>query len=136
MERMKLNNKARRRGTALVETAVVLELLLLITLGAIEYGWLFYCAQRVTNAARQGARMEAVLNPPAGVAQATMLGLVSELTPTGSVTTAGGLVTATLSVPAKGNPMVDMLRLSFLPVPETLRAEIKMAKEGQFVPGP
>lgn len=124
----------RRRGAMLAEAAVVFTLLLVVTLAAFQYGWLFYCAQRVTNAARQGARMEAVLNPQAGVAEATMKNMVIDLTPTGSVSTAGGLVTATLSVPAKGNPKVQMLNWNLLPVPDNLRAEVKMAKEGQFAP--
>ena len=46
-----------RRGTTIVEAAFVLPLLLLVVLGAIEYGWLFYNIQQVTNAARQAARI-------------------------------------------------------------------------------
>jgi Flp pilus assembly protein TadG len=132
--RVPCRKAGRRRGAALAETAIVLFVLILITLGAIEYGWLFYCAQRVTNAARQGARIESVLNAPPGVAQATMLELVSDLSPDPppSVSTADGFVTASVRVPAKGNPKVDLLRLAFLPVPENLGAHVKMAKEGQF----
>ena len=33
----------------------MLPLLLLVMLGAIEYGWLFFNVQQITNAARQGA---------------------------------------------------------------------------------
>ena len=121
----------------LAEAAIVFTLLLMVTLGAFQYGWLFLCAQRVTNATRQGARMEAVLNPPPGV-ELTMEGMVDDLwaAPDGSISTAGGFVTATLSVPAEGNPKVQLLNLDFLPVPATLRAEVKMAKEGQFPAGP
>jgi len=120
----------------LAEAAIVFTLLLMVTLGAFQYGWLFLCAQRVTNATRQGARMEAVLNAQAGVAEATMKNMVVDLTPTGSISTSGGLVTATLSVPAEGNPKVQLLNLNFLPVPATLQAEVKMAKEGDFPAGP
>ena len=119
----------------LAEAAIVFTVLLMVTLGAFQYGWLFLCAQRVTNATRQGARMEAVLNAPPGV-ELTMENMVSDLTPSpdGSILTAGGLVTATLSVPAEGNPKVQLLNIDFLPVPATLRAEVTMAKEGQFTP--
>lgn len=119
----------------LAEAALVFGLLLLVTLAAFQYGWLFYCAQRVTNATRQGARMEAVFNPPPGV-ETWMINDVNDLyaAPTGSITTAGGFVTATLSVPARGNPNVQLLNVDWLPVPATLSAEVKMAKEGQFVP--
>jgi len=46
-----------RRGTTMVEAAFVLPILLILTLGTIEYGWLFLQAQQITNAARQGARL-------------------------------------------------------------------------------
>ncbi len=49
--------KVWRRGTTAVETAIVFPLLLLVTLGAIHYGWLFLKAQQITNAARIGVRM-------------------------------------------------------------------------------
>ena len=48
-----------RRGLAMIETAIVLPLVLLLTMGLIEYGWLFLKAQQITNAARQGARVGA-----------------------------------------------------------------------------
>jgi Flp pilus assembly protein TadG len=44
-------------GTTIVEAAFVLPLLLLVVLGIIEYGWLFFNVQQITNAARQGARV-------------------------------------------------------------------------------
>ena len=127
----------RQRGAMLAEAAIVFTLLLMVTLAAFQYGWLFLCAQRVTNATRQGARMEAVLNAPPGV-ELTMEGMVSDLdaAPDGSITTdpTTGMVTATLSVLAEGNPKVQLLNIDFLPVPATLRAEVTMAKEGQFTP--
>ena len=47
----------RRRGAAAVEAALVMPIMLLVTLGAIKYGWLFLRAQQVTTAARYGARV-------------------------------------------------------------------------------
>jgi len=52
-----MRKKAWRRGTTAVETAIVFPLLLLVTLGAIHYGWLFLKAQQITNAARIAVRM-------------------------------------------------------------------------------
>jgi len=49
--------KAWRRGTTAVETAIVFPLLLLLTLGAMRYGWLFLKAQQITNAARVAVRV-------------------------------------------------------------------------------
>ena len=47
----------RRDGLAVVEMAIVLPLLILLTFGMIEYGWLFLRSQEISNAARQGARI-------------------------------------------------------------------------------
>ncbi len=43
-------------GGAAVEFAIVLPVLLLLVLGAIDWGWYFFVEQVVTNAAREGAR--------------------------------------------------------------------------------
>jgi len=48
--------ESRSRGAAAVEVALVLPVLLLVTFGAIRYGWFFLKLQQITNAARCGAR--------------------------------------------------------------------------------
>ena len=53
----------RQRGAALVEFALVLPLLLVMVLGAIDWGWYFFIDQLVTNAAREGARSGTMLPP-------------------------------------------------------------------------
>src|SRR5262249_25451853 len=62
--------RARRseRGQSLVETALALPLLLLVSVGIFEFGRAYQTWQVVTNAAREGARM-AVLpaSPTSGV---------------------------------------------------------------------
>ena len=45
-----------RRGGAVVEMAVVSPLLLMMTLGMIEFGYVFMMEQSITNAAREGCR--------------------------------------------------------------------------------
>jgi Flp pilus assembly protein TadG len=45
------------RGTALLETALVLPLILLITVGIFEFGRAYQVEQVLTNAAREGARL-------------------------------------------------------------------------------
>lgn len=49
-----------RRGTAVVETAVVAPLLILAMFGMIEVGYAFMIKQTVTLAAREGARAAAL----------------------------------------------------------------------------
>lgn len=46
----------RERGTAIVEFAVVLPLLLTILFGIIEFGYVFMVRQSLQHAAREGAR--------------------------------------------------------------------------------
>jgi Flp pilus assembly protein TadG len=46
-----------QRGTALIEMAFTLPLLLLISIGIIEFGRAFQTWQILTNAAREGARV-------------------------------------------------------------------------------
>ena len=45
-----------QKGAALVEFAIVLSLLVLLVIGAIEFGVLYYNKQVITNASREGAR--------------------------------------------------------------------------------
>jgi len=45
-----------QKGAAIVEFAIVLPLLILLLMGAIEFGILYYNKQVITNASREGAR--------------------------------------------------------------------------------
>lgn len=56
-------------GTAMVEFAIVLPLLLLLVFGMIEFGLLIYNKQILTNASREGARAGIVQASPPGVTQ-------------------------------------------------------------------
>jgi Flp pilus assembly protein TadG len=53
------------RGAELIEFALTLPLLLLLVLGIIEFGFMFQEYEVVTNAAREGARLGALI-PSAG----------------------------------------------------------------------
>lgn len=46
-------------GVSAVEFGLVLPLLLMILLGIIDYGWVFFVRLNMTNAAREGARVGA-----------------------------------------------------------------------------
>lgn len=54
-----MNARTRQRGVAALEMALVLPLLLMIALGAFEYGMLFREWLSVTTATREGARVAA-----------------------------------------------------------------------------
>jgi len=88
-----------RRGAAMVETAIVLPIFLILVLGIIEFGRALMVANMVTNAAREGARM-AILDGSTNseVQQSVSEFLVASL----GVQTADITTTITI-VPAPGN---------------------------------
>jgi Flp pilus assembly protein TadG len=99
----------RRRGTAVVEFAVVLPLFFLLIFGMIEFGRMVMVQQVLTNSAREGARVgvldgstkskvDAAVNnylTAAGISNSTTT--VSPNPP--SSATSSGAVTVTVSVP-------------------------------------
>lgn len=120
--------RQRCRGTALAEAAIVLTLLMLVTLGALQYGWAFYCLQRATNAARHGARAQAVVNPPSQAETAAqMAAMISDLEPTIEWPAAEeGMVAARVVV---SQAKAQLIQWNLLPVPE-LRPTVTMRREG------
>lgn len=74
----------RDRGAALLETAIVLPLVLLVSVGIFEFGRAFQTWQVITNAAREGARIAVLPN-------STTAGVQSRVT---SYLTAGQLPNA------------------------------------------
>ena len=116
-----------QRGTAAVEMAIVLVLLLMVTLGALQYGWLFVNLQKITNAARQGARVACVSGAVPAEGEAIIDTLVGSIPSVSrAVTENAGVVTAVVTVNTDAIGLFDWDRL---PVPDQLRAEVKMAKE-------
>ena len=142
MARLRIQRtKLRYRGTAVVEAALVFPLLLLLTMGAIEYGWLFLKAQHMTNAARQGARL--AIRPDVEIGgKEGVLALIERLMAEGGLADSGYIVNLTPdpTTVGTGNPLEVEIRVksagiviigaSFLPVPEWLRATVTMTKEG------
>lgn len=62
--------RSRRRGSTLVETAIVLNVVLMLLLGICEYGRLIMVKQLMDNAAREGARLAVVNTGSATVMKA------------------------------------------------------------------
>lgn len=128
------------RGLGLVEMALVMPLLSMLTFGAVEYGWLFLKANQVANAARSGARY-AVLPSTTTESQVT-----SGTSPAVSYLSSSGIPvrTGTVSVsnvaPGRGNGVtvtvtvpyddVKLLGMPLLPTPAALTTSVTMAKEG------
>lgn len=64
---LKILSKLRKseRGQSLVEFALVLPIILLLSLGVLEYGWMLNTKITVTAATREGARAASVLGKDA-----------------------------------------------------------------------
>ncbi len=137
----KLTRK-KRRGAAIVEFALVLPLLLMLTLGAIRYGHLFLKAQQITNAARHGARMSIRPDGPTTSAEVrtvvlalmTAAGMDGDFEVTLSpeaVTTVGAAITVQITVPSASIAVVQVpLFTNLEPAGWQLGAAVTMAKEG------
>jgi Flp pilus assembly protein TadG len=98
------------RGAALVEFVLVLPILLLLLLGAIDWGWYFVLRQGAIEATRQGARMGSV-QPDLGSAQSAAEDAVE-----GQLGRAGMRVQA----PAVDFPTVDVAGVPITTIEVTL----------------
>jgi Flp pilus assembly protein TadG len=127
------------RGAAAVEAAIVFPLLLLLTLGVIEYGWLFLKVHQITNATRYGARI--AIRP--GSSTADVINDIDSLMATADLQTSGYSVVfipADITSVAVGDPVevkvtvpwanISLMNLSLLPAPANIGSSVTMAKEG------
>jgi len=95
------------RGAAAVEFAILLPLLLMLVLGTIEFGRAYNAQITLTNAARDGVRVMAIGNDPAGAKTAAQnaAASVSSTIPTSDITlstntcSTGAQVTLTIKGP-------------------------------------
>lgn len=138
MDAIAKDRRCRQRGTEIVEAAIILPLLLMVVLGAIEYGWLFLNAQQITNAARHGARI-AILPHDTAVSEATaaITSLLSkagladnspDVTITPEMVDGHPCMTVRITVSTAGLAIVNAP--SLIPIPATLGCTVTMAKEG------
>ena len=139
------------RGAIAAEMALVLPVILLVTFGAIRYGWFFLKSQQITNAARYGARVAIradastqdvidavgtllgpyganiitdVNNPPVSFA-------VNDVVTTDIASTIlGDAITVTITIPAADVDILPLNLFDFEPEGWNLGATVTMAKEG------
>lgn len=90
----------KRNGQSLVEFALVLPLLLILTFGIIEFGLIMYNKAVITNASREGARIGIVAQDRSNIAA-----IQTQITTTVTSYAAGRLVTF-------GNPVGALQVLS------------------------
>ncbi len=138
MARLALKRRLKeKRGTALIETAIVMLILLLITFGIMEYGWLFHRIQQMNGIARAGARQAVLPDSTLAAVQNSVLavanghgiyGYTMTITP-GDITVlaSGELITVTVEVSYDN---IQLVGGDLFPMPSPLRASVTMAKEG------
>ncbi len=90
-----MRRRARARGQALVEMALLVPLLLLVVVGLVHLGWALNAHQVITNAAREGARV----GTRAGATTATMRAVVLDVCRNAGLDTAEVAVEATPGAP-------------------------------------
>ncbi len=136
MVTLKTRKSGRNKGLAVVEAALVFPLLLMLTFGAIHYGWLLMRVNQITNAARQGVRV--AIRPNAtwadveyAVANVMTNAGISEynMSTSGIGVPVGDEITVQLTV-STSDPEIGLIKIPLLPTPEELRASVTMAKEG------
>ena len=131
--------KRSRRGTALVEMAFLLPILVLVLFGMIEYGGLFWRASQIESVARTGARTGALSGGTAAAVNTAVSTLMTSagLGSTGYTVTltppdpgalaAGTSFSVSISVPYS---TITLTGCPLVPVPTTLVRASTMAKEG------
>jgi Flp pilus assembly protein TadG len=136
------DRRRRRRGLATVEMALLLPILLTLTFAAVEYGWMFFKQQQITNAAREAARLGATPN----ASNATVTTRVTNLMTAAGISDysvtinpgVGGLTPTspfTVTISANYNSlsltkMTDSSKIVYIPAPASLTASVSMNKEG------
>jgi Flp pilus assembly protein TadG len=132
MRRMKRFDS--ERGTALLETALTLPLILLVSVGIFEFGRAYQMEQVLTNAAREGARV-AVLpgSTPDAVKSRVVSYLQSGQVPNAS--TASVVVTPNVSIAigagtASGSKVTVNYPFSFMVLNPVVRLVVSGAKVG------
>ena len=134
----RLMKKASRRGVVLIEAALALPMLLLLTFGMIEYGWLFLQHQQITHAARRGARVGITIDATTAQVQ-TAIATYMDSAGLGGSGYAVTIAPADISTLDKGQVLTVSVEVSYenirlgmplVPLPSDLRSTVRMASEG------
>jgi hypothetical protein len=132
-------SQSNRTGSAAVEFALTVPILLVIVFGVLDYSWYIKQATDVVRASREGLRLGVTVAQADGpdAAAETQVGVVLagygldcdgdlDCEIEASNTTVDGLDAVTLTVSVPYQPLVGMV-----PTPETMGAVITMALEDQ-----
>ena len=136
MATLKMRKSGRKKGILTVEAALIFPFLLMLTFGAIHYGWLFMRANQITDAARRGVRVAICPDATAADVAYTVANAMSsagisvyDMSSSGVGVSVGEEITVRLTV-LTANPEIGLVNIPLLPTPSHLRASVTMAKEG------
>ena len=93
-----MRRRLSERGSAILETALTLPLLMLAGIGVVEFGRAYQTSQVLTNAAREGARIAVLPNAAAGAVDAK----VRQYLQMGGLTSDGTVGVTTAAVATDG----------------------------------
>lgn len=125
----------REAGVSAVEFGLVLPVFLIVLLGIIDYGWVFYVKLNITNAAREGARV-GVTKDTGAQAHDDAIAAANQFLVAAHVDAAAAAITST--DPETSTPpwtvQVDITYnfsplVGFVPTPQTLNASAAMRWE-------
>jgi Flp pilus assembly protein TadG len=118
----------------MVEMAIVLPLLLLLLLGIMEWGWIFFKVSQVNQAARHGVRVAIRPSSTTSDVQAAVTTIMNgagfatgdyEVTISPVNVSPGQTISVTVTV-----DYAKIMLIGFSPTPEKLHGAATMAKEG------
>ncbi|HKQ49950.1 MAG TPA: TadE/TadG family type IV pilus assembly protein [Phycisphaerae bacterium] len=131
----------RRRAAVVVEVALVMPLLLLLTLALLEYGWAVIKIQQINSAAREAARIGARASATDAQVSAAVSAIMSNAnigtyslstTPSSIMgVSRGSTISARVEVNYSNIQLVALSSTPLLPfpMPTTLNSEFHMMKE-------
>ena len=133
----RIRAKKARRGTAVVEFALVAPVFLLFLMGIMEFGRVMMVQNVLITAAREGARAAIITGATAASVQAKATSYASTCGVPGTTATVvpANLSTATTTTPIKVTVSVNFNNVSWLPAPwflknKTLSGSTSMRLEG------
>jgi len=133
---MKTDLRTRERGSAMVEAAITIPLLLVLMVGIFEVGRAYQTWQVLTNAAREGARMS--ITPSSTPANTTAL--VRQYMADGQLTnysTAAVNVNKTSSIDVNGTPVsASLVTVDYPFTFIMLQPVVRLVVPGSTVGGP
>lgn len=126
-------NRRQSRGAALVEMAIALLVLIPLTFGLLEWGWILFKLAQVNQAARHGARV--AVRPAADDAEvnAAVADIMSGAGMSTGYTVAITGISSEVGQPVAVQVDVDYSTIDLIglvPTPESLTGRAVMAKEG------